>query len=75
MHHTLTSFDDFFYPQTIVVVSEERLKAAELKAMEDRLESVEDRIKCFEEYRDNLKKEIKSMTEPQSLEEALLGDE
>ena len=75
MLNSLRAFDSFFGPPTIVVVSEERLKAAELKAMEDRLESVEDRIKCFEEYRDNLKKEIKSMTEPQSLEEALLGDE
>ena len=74
MHHTLRAFDNFFSPTTIVVVSEERLKAAELKPMEDRLESVEERIKHFEEYRDNLKKEIKSMTEPQSLEEALTGE-
>jgi vacuolar-type H+-ATPase subunit E/Vma4 len=73
MHHSLTSFDNFFYPTTIVVVSEERLKAAELKAKEDRLESIEDRIKHFESYRDSLKEEIKNMTEPQSLEEALTG--
>jgi len=74
MHHTLRAFDNFFSPTTIVVVSEERLKAAELKAREDQLESIEERIKTFEDYRDSLKKEIKSMTEPQSLEEALTGE-
>ena len=74
MLNSLRAFDSFFGPPTIVVVSEERLKAAELKAKEDQLESIEERIKSFEEYRDNLKKEIDDMTEPQSLEEALLGE-
>jgi len=74
MLNSLRAFDSFFYPPTIVVVSEERLKAAKLKAKEDQLESIEERIKSFEEYRDNLKKEIDDMTEPQSLEEALLGE-
>jgi len=74
MLNSLRAFDSFFYPPTIVVVSEERLKAAELKAKKDQLESIEERIKSFEEYRDNLKKEIDDMTEPQSLEEALLGE-
>jgi len=74
MLNTLRAFDSFFYPPTIVVVSEERLKAAELKAKEDQLESIEERIKAFEGYRDSLQKEIKDMTEPQSLEEALTGE-
>ncbi len=74
MLNTLRAFDSFFYPPTIVVVSEERLKAAELKAKEDQLESIEERIKAFEDYRDSLQKEIKNMTEPQSLEEALTGE-
>tara|TARA_Y100000401_G_scaffold26023_1_gene18329 strand:- start:161 stop:385 length:225 start_codon:yes stop_codon:yes gene_type:complete len=74
MLNSLRAFDSFFYPPTIVVVSEERLKAAELKAKKDQLESIEERIKSFEEYRDNLKKEIDDMTEPQSLEEALTGE-
>ena len=56
------------------MVSEERLKAAELKAKEDQLESIEERIKSFTDYRDTLKEEIKSLTEPQSLEEALTGE-
>ena len=74
MLNSLRAFDSFFGPPTIVVVSEERLKAAELKAKEDQLESIEERIKSFESYRDSLKKEIKSMTEPKSLEEALIGE-
>ena len=74
MLNSLRAFDSFFYPPTIVVVSEERLKAAELKAKEDQLESIEERIKSFTDYRDTLKEEIKSLTEPQSLEEALTGE-
>ena len=74
MLNSLRAFDSFFGPPTIVVVSEERLKAAELKAKEDQLESIEERIKAFEDYRDSLQKEIKNMTEPQSLEEALTGE-
>jgi len=74
MLNSLRAFDSFFGPPTIVVVSEERLKAAELKAREDQLETIEERIKSFEAYRDSLKKEIKSMTEPKSLEEALTGE-
>ena len=74
MLNSLRAFDSFFYPPTIVVVSEERLKAAELKAKEDQLESIEESIKAFQEYRDSLQKEIKNMTEPQSLEEALTGE-
>ena len=39
-----TLFDSFFAPPTIVVVSEERLKAAELKAKEKQLLEVKVRI-------------------------------
>ncbi len=64
-------FDSFFAPTRIVVVSEERLKAAERKAKEDEITAVDVRITELTKYRDSLKKEL----EPQSLEEALLGDE
>ena len=74
MLNSLRAFDSFFGPPTIVVVSEERLKAAELKAKEDQLESIEERIKSFTDNRDTLKEEIKSLTEPKSLEEALTGE-
>ena len=74
MLNSLRAFDSFFSPPTIVVVSEERLKAAELKAKEDQLESIEERIQSFSKYRDSLKEEIQRLKEPQSLEEALTGD-
>tara|TARA_Y100001938_G_scaffold35679_1_gene49068 strand:+ start:479 stop:715 length:237 start_codon:yes stop_codon:yes gene_type:complete len=51
-------FDSFFSPTRIVVVSEERLKAAERKAREDELTAVDVRITELSKYRDELKKEL-----------------
>ena len=68
-------FDSFFAPPTIVVVSEERLKAAELKAKKDQLTAVNVRINDTTDYRDTLTKEIAKLDpQPESLEEALLGE-
>jgi len=68
-------FDSFFAPPTIVVVSEERLKAAELKAKKDQLTAVNVRIKDMTDYRDSLTEEIAKLDpQPESLEEALLGE-
>ena len=69
-----TLFDSFFTPPTIVVVSEERLKAAELKAKEKQLLEVKVRIEQLQEFYDKLEAEVKSLQpskEPESLEEAL----
>jgi len=69
-----TLFDSFFTPPTIVVVSEERLKAAELKAKEKQLLEVKVRIEQLQEFYDKLEAEVKSLKpseEPESLEEAL----
>ena len=69
-----TLFDSFFTPPTIVVVSEERLKAAELKAKEKQLLDVKVRIEQLQEFYDKLEAEVKSLQpskEPESLEEAL----
>ena len=69
-----TLFDSFFTPPTIVVVSEERLKAAELKAKEKQLLEVKVRIEQLQEFYDKLEAEVKSLkpsAEPESLEEAL----
>ncbi len=69
-----TLFDSFFTPPTIVVVSEERLKAAELKAKEKQLLEVKVRIEQLQEFYDKLESEVKSLKpseEPESLEEAL----
>tara|TARA_R100000742_G_C4195934_1_gene26532 strand:+ start:157 stop:381 length:225 start_codon:yes stop_codon:yes gene_type:complete len=71
-----TLFDSFFTPPTIVVVSEERLKAAELKAKEKQLLEVKVRIEQLQEFYEKLDTEVKSLQpskEPETLEEALTG--
>ena len=65
-----TLFESFLNPPTIVVVSEERLKEAEKKQRTRQLAAVNERIEQLTEYRTSLEKEL----EPQSLEEALLGE-
>ncbi len=70
MHH-YSLFDSFFRPPTILVVSEERLKKAEKEQKQKQLDALDERIKQLTEYRGELAKEL----EPQSLEEALTGDE
>ena len=73
-----TLFDSFFSPPTIVVVSEERLKAAELRAKEKQLLEVKVRREQLQEFYDKLDTEIKPLKpadkEPESLEEALTGE-
>ena len=66
-------FDQFFTPPMIVVVSEERLKKAEVEAKEGQLKALDERIKELELYRGELAVEIEALNEPQSLEEALTG--
>jgi len=51
-------FDSFFAPPTIVVVSEERLQAAEREAKIKRLEAVDAKISELRDYRQTLAKEI-----------------
>ena len=55
-------FDSFFAPPTIVVVSEERLKAAELKAKEKQLLEIKVRIEQLQEFQTKLEAEVKSLT-------------
>ena len=54
-------FDSFFSPTTIVVVSEERLKAAELKAKERQLLQVKVQLEQLQDYYDKLSAEIKTL--------------
>ena len=64
-------------PPTIVVVSEERLKAAELKAKEKQLLQVKVQLENLQEFYDKLEAEAKTLKpakEPESLEEALTGE-
>jgi len=51
-------FDSFFAPTRVIVVSEERLQAAERKAKQEQIEAVEARINDLTQYRDNLSKEL-----------------
>ena len=55
-------FDTFFTPPTIVVVSEERLKAAELKAKEKQLLQVKEQLEQLQEFYDRLDSEVKALT-------------
>ena len=69
-------FDSFFAPTRVIVVSEERLKAAEQKARKEQLEALDNRLEELNKYRLSLAAEIKSLEsrEPQTLEEALTGE-
>ena len=55
-------FDSFFAPTRVIVVSEERLKQAEMKAREEQLNSLDNRISELTKYRDTLSAEIKSLS-------------
>ena len=51
-------FDYAFAPTRIVVVSEERLQAAEREAKLERLKQVDNRLQELREYRQSLAKEL-----------------
>ena len=82
-------FDSFFAPTRVIVVSEERLQAAEREARQSQLDALDVRIDELTKYRTALYEEIKGLQpkkvgkdldsmdnnrEPQSLEEALTGE-
>ena len=67
-------FDSFFAPTRVVVVSEERLKAAELKLKKEQIEVIDNRIDELTKYRLEMQDQLNKLQEPQSLEEALTGD-
>ena len=55
-------FDSFFSPPTIIVVSEERLKAAELKAKERQLLQVKVQLENLQDFYSKLEGEVKALT-------------
>ena len=67
-------FDSFFAPTRVVVVSEERLRAAEIQLKQEQLEVIDNRIDELTKYRLEVSAKLKELQEPQSLEEALTGD-
>ena len=54
-------FDYAFAPPTIVVVSEERLKAAELKAKERQLLQVKVQLENLQDFYSKLEGEVKAL--------------
>ena len=54
-------FDSFFAPPTIVVVSEERLRAAELKAKERQLLQVKVQLENLQDFYSKLEGEVKAL--------------
>ena len=52
-------FDSFFAPTRVIVVSEERLQAAERKAKMEQIEAVDVRIDELTKYRNELSKALK----------------
>ena len=66
--------NSFFAPPTIIVVSEERLKKAELEQKKRQHTQIKDQLSNLADYENQLRLEIEKLEEPQSLEEALTGD-
>ena len=59
-HYSL--FDSFFAPTRVIVVSEERLKQAELEARQNQVDALDIRIEELTKYRNSLYSEIKGLT-------------
>jgi len=51
-------FDSFFAPTRVIVVSEERLQAAEREAKQEQLEALDNRIDQLTQYRTSLYKQM-----------------
>ncbi len=66
-----TLFDSFFAPPTIVVVSEERLKAAELKQKEKQLLEIKVRIEQLQEFESKLSAEVKALAPTEDTDKSL----
>ena len=54
-------FDSLFAPTRVIVVSEERLQAAERKAKQEQIEAVDARINDLSKYRDELSQQLKEL--------------
>ena len=60
-------FDSFFAPTRVIVVSEERLKAAEQKARREQLEALDNRLEELNKYRLSLAEESKQLEPAQEV--------
>ena len=59
--YTHSLFDSFFAPTRVIVVSEERLKQAELDTKENQLKVIDNRIDELSKYRLEVQSEIKAL--------------
>ena len=59
IQHSL--FDSFFCPTRVIVVSEERLKQAELEARQNQVDALDERIEELTKYRTSLSAQIKNL--------------
>ena len=60
-------FDSFFAPTRVIVVSEERLKAAEQQARKEQLDALDNRLEELNKYRLTLAAEIKKLEPAQEV--------
>ena len=67
IQHSL--FDSFFAPTRVIVVSEERLKAAEQKARREQLEALDNRLEELTKYRTSLIKQLTPAEETNEVNE------
>ena len=58
-HYSL--FDSFFAPTRVLVVSEERLKQAEMEARQNQVDALDVRFEEVTKYRNSLYKELQSL--------------
>ncbi len=62
-------FDYAFGPTKVIVVSEERLQAAERRAKEEQIEAVEARISDLTDYSKKLRDDLKQLAPAQEVNE------
>jgi len=62
-------FDYAFGPTKVIVVSEERLQAAERRAKEEQVEAVEARISDLTDYSKKLRADLKQLAPAQEVNE------
>ena len=55
-------FDQFFAPTRVIVVSEERLKQAEIEAKENQLKVIDNRMDELSKYRLKVQDELKALS-------------
>ena len=67
-------FDSFFAPTRVVVVSEERLKAAEIKLKQEQIEVIDNRIDELSKYRSEISAELKKLAPSNSVNEQATTD-